>query len=752
MIAKSTLCLASTLLLATLGCGGSGGGRSDSGVNLARSEATVALGDAGYADLASLWITIHAMSLSGPDSTGVLVAEDVDEPIVIDALAYQGTAAPLPGVQLPAGSYDEMSFKLSISAQDADGNPVRVFPIYDPEGSEYSEIETSFALNEMNAFTVSEPAEDNQPLLFLHIDVESSIEAGAFSDSVTIAPALFLSTRVAMSIQGEVSAIDAKRGFFAVEDAEGATFVVQPTDCTTTILGFDAGTAGVSSDVIFDNIAVGDRLSMDGVLGIDPGCDDADQRASFFHPRKIKGELMLDGMVAIEGIVSGVTVAGAQQNVELLVLSSTHLGRTNGGDPGPANEGDSFEADFASTILMAPHGELHDLTGSADRLQIGEIMTVAVADLLAGDPGAFSGTARLAFLRPGFLSGMLTSVEADALVIDADGIKKGSGADWPARAFDEYRVGAPSVELGGDTTVLTSSASRVLVGPLDGWRLTQVLDPDYDNQLRGPEGPDSQNMGGSCQAEEDTDIDIDAGGLRAFVNHATNGDDDWTVDRLLVSLSSDATQKYVAWYPGTPACSLPDNDSWMNNDCIADEAKHRERIVLGSGGDWVNYGQSGAGNFGTSILNAGARVPDAVLPDDSTVAGWDDVNQLLLLGIDFDSDMYPFDDAADSCVGISERVWVDLSQAQFMYFSIDDETDAVDFRYLTTYADFKATVIALQEASGGSCEAGFHQNAGFAFTGLLDKESFVLGAGETEIVPIIRCISGKVFDGGCVAD
>ncbi|MFT4541546.1 MAG: hypothetical protein ACI841_002200 [Planctomycetota bacterium] len=128
------------------------------------------------------------------------------------------------------------------------------------------------------------------------------------------------------------------------------------------------------------------------------------------------------------------------------------------------------------------------------------------------------------------------------------------------------------------------------------------------------------------------------------------------------------------------------------------------------------------------------------------------MNELLLLGIDFDSDMYLFDDAADSCVVISERVRVDLSRAQFMSFSIDEDTEEVDFRYLNTFEDFKKTVIEMPDASGGSCGSGFHQNSGFAFNGLLDKESFVLGDGETAIVPVIRCVSGKVFDGVCVAD
>jgi hypothetical protein len=69
------------------------------------------------------------------------------------------------------------------------------------------------------------------------------------------------------------------------------------------------------------------------------------------------------------------------QSVELTEIQSTHIGRGNGGDPGPADAGEFFIEDFAATILIAPRGEVHDLIGLADRLQVGDFMTVVVADM-----------------------------------------------------------------------------------------------------------------------------------------------------------------------------------------------------------------------------------------------------------------------------------------------------------------------------------------------------------------------------------
>jgi hypothetical protein len=56
-------------------------------------------------------------------------------------------------------------------------------------------------------------------------------------------------------------------------------------------------------------------------------------------------------------------------------------------------------------------------------------------------------------------------------------------------------------ELGENTTVVTGSALRIMVGPLDGWRLTQVFGPYYDNHLRGPENSDKQNLNIACVDE-----------------------------------------------------------------------------------------------------------------------------------------------------------------------------------------------------------------------------------------------------------
>ncbi|MFT4541542.1 MAG: hypothetical protein ACI841_002204 [Planctomycetota bacterium] len=87
------------LFLPLVACLSGGGGSKTTPTNtvdLSAAEATLALGDAGYGDLSSLMITIHAMSISGDDATGHIIEEGVDDAVVIGALAYQDTAAPSP--------------------------------------------------------------------------------------------------------------------------------------------------------------------------------------------------------------------------------------------------------------------------------------------------------------------------------------------------------------------------------------------------------------------------------------------------------------------------------------------------------------------------------------------------------------------------------------------------------------------------------------------------------------------------------
>jgi len=58
-------------------------------------------------------------------------------------------------------------------------------------------------------------------------------------DSITVGPRIFLSTRTPMALAGTITEIDATAGVFAVEDDKGTAYVVEPTDCTSFVAGFD---------------------------------------------------------------------------------------------------------------------------------------------------------------------------------------------------------------------------------------------------------------------------------------------------------------------------------------------------------------------------------------------------------------------------------------------------------------------------------------------------------------------------------
>ncbi|MBK7875138.1 MAG: hypothetical protein IPJ77_05220 [Planctomycetes bacterium] len=737
------------LLLAALpvACGGGG---SSSGSGIQTPAATVALGDTGASDLSELSITFLELGVSGPGVTAYVIQEGVDDPVTVNALDYQDTAATLGKKLFGAGSYDTLFFKVTMTAKDLAEVDVPVYPMFDPNGSTYSAVETVFPLGP-NEFTVADPAEDNQPFLFLHIDVANSVTAGATDGTIVVAPQIFLSTRITMEFDATVTQIDAANGVLEVEDAKGSLYVVQPTTCTMFVGGFDATTSGVGASALFDNVSVGDVLNLSGTLGTDPGCDDPEQKSTFFHPRFVRGEFTTTGITVVNGLVESVVVGVDSTEVTLLVSSSANAST---GAPGDVAAGEHFTADFTSTLLYTGHGEVQDLTGHADRLQPGERIGLGVEDLIESAPGDFTGTARLGFLEVSSLCGMVKAVDDEHLVLDGTGTKKDSGDAFAAAAFVAGPGPGPAqqVALGADTDVVVGTGTEIKVGPKTGWTLTQVVDPWYDNQLQGPTH-DGMGLGfAPCPDNTGIDFDIDVGPLSAFVDHRADASNVWTVHRLQVEVASDATQKYVSWEAGVPACSTPVNNAHLNNPCIATDSKHRQSLVLGDTLDpnWVNFAQTGAGAFGTSILNAGARVPGATIPTGSDTAGWDDVNERVLLGIDFDGDMYPFDDATDSCANVHEVVWVDLSQAQFFYFNRDPITEAVDMQYLNTYADFKAKVIQLQDdQQSNACGSGFHENAGFGFTGLIDKTSFIEGA-STTITPVIRAIDGRVFNGGCV--
>ncbi|MCK6446142.1 MAG: hypothetical protein L6Q99_07085 [Planctomycetes bacterium] len=738
-------------VLATCGGGGSGGGGSHSS-SLGRNAATVALGDVSADQLSELAITFHELALVGPGGPAYLIQDGVDAPVTIDALSYEGTAAPIASRELAAGDYDTLSFKLTITAKDLTSLDVPVYPLFDPTGASYSEIATTFPLGPLNSFSIAEPAAENQPLLFMHVDVANSVADGEVPGSIVVGPRIFLSTRIPMALSGTVTEIDAANELFALEDALGSSYVVEPTDCTSFVAGFDVSKAGVGSAIVLSNLSVGDTLQMEGMLGVDPGCADVGQSSVRYHPHLVRAAFTGVGMALVNGIVQSVDTGGGTPVVTLLVERVTDVAT---GQPVMTGPGDVFAADFDACLLFTGLGEVHDLTGAADRLQPGEVLGVGVENFAPSGVGTYGGTPRCGFLQVVNLAGMIGAVDDLGLTLLASGTKKQTGDPHPAQAWLPG-VGGPAtaVALGTDIDVVVGSGSQVFVGPLSGWALTQLVDPFFDNQLSGPDGLDGQSLGAPCGAATQVDSDIDVGTLCAFVDHQSDGDDVWTIQRLDVNVSSDATQKYVSWEAGTPACTLPVNNAWNNNPCIAVDSKHREAAVLGDSNDpnWHNYAQTGAGAFGTSILNAGALVPGATVPPGSDTAGWDDVDERVLLGIDFDGDMYPFDDYADSCTGLEERVWVDLSQAVFFYFSKDSGTGDVDLQYLASYADFKSKVIALQAAQQAqSCGVGFHENAGFGFAGVIDKnsvESLVGGA----IVPVVHAIDGRVFNGGCVAD
>ncbi len=698
-----------------------------------------------------LHVTFHELALLGPGLETLLIEEGVDAPVTIDALSYEGSAAPIASRPIAAGDYDALRFKLSITARDGLDVDVPVYTLFDPENTLYQEIETSFPLG-ANAFSVAAPAEDNQPYLFLHIDVQNSLGAGVINDTVTIGPRIFLSTRTFMPLEGVVTAIESNSGLFEVEDANGALFVVEPTDCTNFVSGFDSAKAGIGAQIVFANLSVGDAVSMSGVLGLDPGCDDPDQKAVRYHPRMLTAELAATGITLLQGVIQDVSVAGPDTTVEIALQRALDLGAQTPVMVGPS---DVFHAVFTNTLLFTGWGEVQELTGAANRLQIGEAISVGVANFAGDGPNSWTGSALAGFLQPVRLSGMIEAVDDTHLELSMSGVKKGSGAPHPAQAYlQDAMPPVRAVDLGANVLVEVDAGTQVFVGPRSGWQLSQVLDAYYDNQLTGPAGYDGQTLGAPCGDLGQIDVDIDAGVMTAYVNHLLGGGEVWTIERLDVHLSSDATQKYVSWELGTPGCSLPLNNAWLNQPCIVTSLLHREPATLGDTFEvgWSRYAQSGAGAFGTSILNAGALVPGAVVPPGSDTAGWDDVNERVLLGIDFDGDMYPFDDFLDSCTGLEELVWVDLSQAQFFYFSVDSLTQAVDSQYLSGYADFKTKVIALQAEQGAlSCGPGFHQNVGFGFSGVIDKNSvdtLVLG----ELIPVIRAIDGRVFNGGCVPD
>lgn len=742
------------LALAAAACGGGG---SDSGTggtsgNWSRPAATVAMGDVSADQLSELAITFHELALLGPGGVTYLIEDGVDAPVTIDALSYEGTAAPIASRELAAGDYDTLSFQLTITAKDLTNADVPVYPLFDPLGSLYVEVATTFPLGALNSFSVAEPAADNQPYLFLHIDVANSVSDGEVAGSITVGPRIFLSTRTPMALTGTVTEVDATAGLLAVDDGKGASYVVEPTDCTSFVAGFDSSKAGVGPSILFANVAVGDELSMEGMLGIDPGCADPDQKSVRYHPHFVRTAFDTAGIDLVNGIVESVDTGGGTPVVTLTIQRVTEAST---GQAVPTNPGDTFSADFDACLLFTGLGEVHDLSGAAERLQPGEVLGVGVEGFASDGPNAWTGTPRCGFLQTSNLSGMVSAVDDSGLTLAAAGTKKGSGAAHPASAWLPGNPGpATVVELPTDIDVAVSAGSQIFVGPQSGWSLSQLVDPFFDNQLMGPLGMDNQTLGAPCGDSTQIDVDIDVGALSAFVDHTTGGANTWTIQRFDVNVASDATQKYVSWESGTSACTLPTNGAWNNNSCIAIDSKHREASVLGDSGDpaWHNYAQTGAGAFGTSILNSGALVPGATIPPGSDTAGWDDVNEMVLLGLDFDGDMYPFDDYADSCTGLEERVWVDVSQAIFFYFSKDAGTGAVDMQYLSSYADFKAKVIALQVAQQSqSCGVGFHENAGFGFSGVIDKnsvESMVGGA----IVPIIRAIDGRVFNGGCVAD
>ncbi len=729
-----------SVLFVIAACSGGGGTvQVDPPSAIATPRATFALGDASAANLATLAITFHSLSLSGPGGSVAIVDAASDAPVTIDALAYVGSAAPFAGRALPAGEYDHLSFEITVAAVDQAQQPVTVHPLFDDTLS-YEHIATDFPLGP-RSFTVAAPADENQPFLFLHVDAEGSVTNGPTNDSIRFSPEIFLSTWIPMELAGTVGEVDATGGVFTLVDAKGATFRVQPTDCTAFVLGVDAGQSGTSRTDLFNGLQAGAVLQMDGFLGRDPGCDDAAQRAPFYHPRRIRGEFAAQGTTEVTGFVTG--VAGTV--VDLQVIAARDLTTAQGTTSMELQPGHVVHVECATAGLFAAGGQETDLTGSPGRLQRGEVLAALVREITAVGPQEHDATGIVANAQRVRISGMLGAVTADAMTIAGAGAKKDGGGPFPATVH----FGDGSFEFGGDVVVERAVGSYVHVGPLAGWTLDQVVDANYDNQLALPDQPDGQQLGnpGNCGDENDADLDIDAATLVAFVDHRSDASDVWVVHELDVAVSADATQKYVAWYSGTPACTLPSNGSWNNNACIATSGLHRDRIVLGnsSAPGWVNLAQSGAGRFGTAVLNAGARVPGATVPSGSDTAGWDDVNRYLLVGLDFDGDMYPFDAIPDSCVGLSELAWLDLSQAQFTFFQTDTNTGNVDFRYLTTYDEFKAAVIALQDAQQGSCGPGTHRNSGFDFTGVIDKAS--LGSSS---VPVIRCVSGQVFDGGCV--
>ncbi|MBI5364668.1 MAG: DUF4382 domain-containing protein [Planctomycetes bacterium] len=741
--------LALVLVALPTGCGGGG---SSGSLGLETPQATVALGDTGANDLSELSITFHELGVSGSGVTAYVIQEGVDAPVTVNALDYQGSAATLGKKLIEAGSYDTLFFKVTMTAKDLGEIDVPVYPMFAQDGSTYDAVETVFPLGP-NEFTVAAPAEENQPFLFLHIDVAQSVAAGDVDGTIRVAPQIFLSTRIHMDIDATVTQVDAAGGVLEVEDAKGTLYVVQPTTCTMFVGGFDAASSGVGTAVLFDNVAVGDVLHLSGTLGVDPGCDDANQKATFFHPHFVRGEFSTVGITIVNGLVESVSTIGETTQVTLLVGQSTDAST---GGPGAIDSGEHFTADFASTLLYTGRGEVQDLTSHADRLQIGERIGVGAENVTETDPGEFSGLPRLGFLEMSNLCGMIEAVDDQQLTLDATGAKKDSGDPFACASFLQSPGpgSAPLVALAADTDVVVGAGSEIKVGPKSGWTLTQVVDPWYDNQLRGP-AHDGMSFGiGPCSDSAGIDYDFDAGALTAYVDHRIDGSNAWTINRLQIDVASDATQKYVAWEDGVPACSMPANNAYLNNPCIATSSKHRQALVLGDSfaPNWVNLAQSGAGAFGTSILNAGARIPGAAIPPGSDTPGWDDVNERVLLGIDFDGDMYPFDEATDNCSNVQEVVWVDLSQAQFFYFNRDPITDAIDMQYLNTYADFKAKVIQLQDdQQANACGPGFHENAGFGFTGLIDKTSFIEGAATT-IVPVIRAIDGRVFNGGCMPD
>jgi hypothetical protein len=745
-----------TLTALLSACGGGGGGSSTPAPvpAFAQPQATLALGDIGADQLSALSITFQELGVSGAGVTSYLIHEGVDAPVTVNALDYQSGAAPIAKHLIAAGNYDTLFFKLTITARDTLDADVPVHPAFDPQGALYSGVESLFPLG-ANAFAVTAPAEDDQPFFFLHIDVQKSVNAGDIDGSITIAPRIFLSTSLAMPLDATVTAIHAATGVFEVEDAKLTKYVVQPTTCTTIVAGFGTDQAGVGASAVFANIAVGDALHLEGVLGVDASCSDAAQKAVFYHPHSVRSDLDAAGVHVVHGIVQQVDVAlDGTVTVQLRIGSVEQPGGTNLVPP----VGQTFAGDFTHTTILAARGEVRDLTDHADRLQVGEVVGVGVANFAAGAGATWSGTPLTAFLGESRVCGMLNDVQADRFTVAGSATKKGAGTSWPACVFWPDLPSGPSgigVNLGADTTFVTGADSDVRVGPLSGWRLTQVCDAFYDNQLRGPGAEDGQTISADpCALDPDVDLDVDVGALTAYVDHTSAGANTWTIQKLALALSADITQKYTAWFDGVYTCETDTSFAWMNNPCIARDNFHREHITLGGGPGWHDLGQSGAGVFGTSILNAGSLVPGAETPAGSATAGWDDVQHRVLLGIDFDGDMYPFDAAANSCVGVSERVWVALDSAQFYYFAKDPETGAIDTQYLNTYADFKTKVMALQAAqAANACDAGFHANVGFGFTGVLDKESLMIpDADLLQIVPVIRAIDGSVWNGGCVAD